>query len=100
MTSDTSSSYTPGGKAPDWSKLPPDTAQSLRQYIEGGYHPGGFLQAVLSNNLAESIKRADKENLASLADIVAFLSTYAPGDCWGSADRFEAWTEKGGLNSA
>lgn len=90
-------SYTPVGQPPDWSLVPEHTAESLRLFIEEGAHPGGFLEAVLSNDLAKSVRLAVDENRPKLADIVTFLLRHVPSEAWGSPDKFQAWIDRDGL---
>ena len=68
---------------------------SLRRYIDLHCPPGGFLHAVLSNDLKEAIARADEQNMGLLPILATWLYNEAPGGCWGSAERVRNW-----LNSA
>ncbi|MBS7703265.1 hypothetical protein [Chelatococcus asaccharovorans] len=70
---------------------------ALRRYIEHGIQPGGFLTAVLSNDLREACARADAMNRHLLFDYVQFLYNEAPGGCWGSPEVVDAWISHGGL---
>lgn len=54
--------------------------------------PGGFLQAVLCNDLAEACRRADPFNSKQLAPIVAFLEQFAIEEAWGSPAKVLTWT--------
>jgi hypothetical protein len=70
----------------------PDRIMSgLLRWIEHGTAPGGFLTAVLNNDLKNAIGNADEECMANLPAIVGYLYNEAPASCWGSKDRFEAW---------
>ena len=42
--------------------IPKNTLAGLKRYVKDRIHPGGFLIAVLENNLTESFGQADKEN--------------------------------------
>ena len=80
--------------------LPPDAApydweDALLGYLEDGITPGGFLTAILENNLTESVIRADVHNLILIPKIVHWLLTQAPRESWGSAEKVEAWVNKG-----
>lgn len=88
--------YTAGHPA-DWSLIPERMIGGLRRYIERGIPPGHFLSALLSNDLKQTLERADEVNTRAIADYVRFLYNYAPVQCWGSRERFEAWIEHGGL---
>lgn len=90
-------SYTPGRSA-DWSLIPRYMIGGLRRYIEHGVAPGHFLTAVLSNDLRGAFERADDVNSAAIGNYLRFLYNYAPTGCWGSADRFNAWCQRGGLS--
>jgi len=68
------------------------------EYITIGTQPGGFLTAVLQNNLERAVDRADDTNVKALATYVSFLYNVAPMDCWGSPERVEYWIANGGLS--
>jgi len=59
--------------------------------LEHGYHPGGFLTAVLCNDLKEACVCADEDSARALRDVVVWLHNYAPPICYGSSDRVEGW---------
>ena len=73
--------------------VPEHTAGALKRYVEDRIPTGGFLYAVLTNNLAEAVLRADLENRRALADIVTFVWHYLPSEAWGSPEKVEAWLE-------
>lgn len=75
----------------DYSSLPEGLRFGMKMYIENHVRTGGFLRAVLSNNLVESFARADENNKAKLFDIVSWVYNEAPGACWGSEATVEAW---------
>lgn len=77
-----------------YDRIPEHCRGKLRAYIEEGYPVGGFLQAVISNNLSGSFARADHINIERLADYVKFFWNDAPGDCWGSPEEYEQWIDK------
>ena len=68
-----------------------ETIDSIRRYADKGIPTGGFLYAVLSNNLAESFGRADLENRLALYEIVQYIYNNIPADSWGSTEKVEAW---------
>lgn len=74
--------------------VPTRTVDSLDLYVKHGCEPGGFLYAVLSNNLSEAVGRADAGNLAALADIVKFVYNELPSEAWGSQNKVNAWLKK------
>ena len=76
-------------------KVPAHTLASLDRYVSQHYQPGGFLIALLSNDLKEACGRADDKNQHALFDIVAYIYNLAPASCWGSASNVAAWLEIG-----
>ncbi len=77
--------------------VPPHLHGGLVRYVLQGITPGGFLVAVLSNNLAESFGRADEASRAGLFNVVSFVYNHIPDMAWGSLDRVREWCERGGL---
>ena len=73
--------------------VPQDMMDALRRYIDHGIPPGDFLQAVLRNDLADAVGRADDDNMEILPAYVAYLWNECPSDCWGSLDKVKAWIE-------
>jgi hypothetical protein len=71
--------------------VPVTLHDGLRNYIAGRRPVGSFLTAVLSNDLAGAVVRADPGNKFALPEIVLFLHNYAPSPCWGSPEAVEAW---------
>lgn len=69
---------------------------SLDRYVNDGIPTGGFLQAVLENNLFEAFGRADADNQRNIKDIVSYIYNEIPAGCWGSKERVENWK---GLNN-
>lgn len=74
-----------------------DILESLSAYAERGRPVGGFLEAVLSNDLLGAIGRADDQSRRELADICTFIHMELPGGSYGSRDRMLAWISRGGL---
>jgi hypothetical protein len=75
--------------------LPEHMRDSMKAYIEGRVPPGGFLTAVLSNNLMDACARADHINIKRLPDYCLFLYNEAPRGCHGSPEKVKAWLKKG-----
>jgi hypothetical protein len=92
-------SYTASGAPPNWDLVPEHLRETLRRYIERGQHPGDFVGCLLSNDLQGTVSRADKKTFDALPDIVSFLHTYLPNECWGSREAVAAWMRKGGLQA-
>jgi hypothetical protein len=67
---------------------------ALERYINQGIMPGGFLTAVLENNLKESFGRADHENAKNLHNIVGYIYNNIPSSAWGSREKIDQWLER------
>lgn len=78
-------------------RLPDHMHASLVEYIERGSAVGGFLEALLSNDLKQTCIRADSDNVEIIGLYVNWLYDNAPAPCWGSAKKFAAWQAAGGL---
>ena len=79
-------------------RLPEYMWGSVERYLSHGISPGGFLTAVLCNDLVEAVSRADDCNVHKLGDWLIFLYNDVPSGCWGTADKFHAWMNRGGMN--
>lgn len=77
--------------------VPRRMMSALVRYILKGEIPGGFLTAVLQNDLFEAIGRADEENRRNLPAFVSFIYNEAPSTCWGSKEHIKQWADTGGL---
>ena len=71
--------------------LPGYMIPSLVSYIMKGVPVGGFLTAVLTNDLKEAVARADDTNAAKIVEYVKFLYNHAPMGCWGSEMHVAEW---------
>jgi len=68
-----------------------DAIVSLRRYADHGVPTGGFLQAVLENDLFGAMCRADESSRANLQEICRYVYNDMPGGCWGSKLHIERW---------
>jgi len=75
--------------------LPFSLRDGMRLYIEGHVETGGFLHAVLSNDLLGACERADDGNQRRLFSIVAWIYNEAPSTCWGSRAKVATWLSRG-----
>jgi hypothetical protein len=82
----------------DYSRLPAHMQDGARGYIERGEEPGGFLTAVLCNDLVAAFSRADADNAAAMAEWARWLWNEAPSQAWGSRAKVDAWIDKHGEN--
>ncbi len=65
----------------------------LCRYAVDGIRPGGFLSAMLENNLSETLRRADFETFAVLRELMTFVHQELPASCWGSPTKVAAWID-------
>lgn len=75
----------------EYGEIPSRTLRAIARYIEERILPGSFLTAVLKNNLADAVGRADEENSRALHAIVRLMYNHVRGDCWGSQEKVTAW---------
>ena len=75
----------------DLCRVPESLHSGLVEYFAARRRPGGFLSAVLQNDLRDAVLRADVENLARIGSLVMFLVNYTPATAWGSEDVFNGW---------
>ena len=78
----------------NYTLLPSGLRGGVQQWIEEGIQPGGFLSAVIENDLRESLGRAYETNRARIFEIVSFFYNEAPSPCWGSVKNARAWADK------
>ena len=76
--------------------VPEHLVSGLALYLIKGIEPGGFMMAVLQNDLMGAFSRADINSRAGLWELVMFLYNDAPRNCYGSREVIEAWMKKGG----
>ena len=74
--------------------IPERTIASLDRYVNHKILPGGFLTAVLSNDLFLAVGRADRENLAALPEIVQYIYNELPTGAWGSEEAVYKFVEE------
>lgn len=64
---------------------------AVEGYYLHGYRPGGFLTALLSNDLMGALGKADDANGARMREWCQFLYNYTPAGSYGSPEKFAAW---------
>jgi hypothetical protein len=75
------------------SHVPEHLREGLVRYFADGILPGGFLQAVLCNDLEGAVHRHCGGGAAYTITVIrAFLIKDAPPDAWGSVTKVLAWT--------
>ncbi len=68
-----------------------ETKQTIDNYVNEGYSPGGFVRAVLENDLKGAVACADLDNRSDLVEIVQYVVSRAPMMCHGNRVRVEEW---------
>lgn len=68
-----------------------ESVETIDRFVEHGIPPGGFIYAVLTNNLKESFMRADTHNREYLFDIVSYCYNEIPAAAWGSVEKYNEW---------
>lgn len=71
--------------------VPTHLLEGLRRYADGRVPTGGFLRAVLENNLKEAVQAADIESQRSLCAVVAYCYNSIPSASWGSPEKVNEW---------
>lgn len=76
---------------PDATKCPEHIQYSIKLFVDHGCRPGGFLTAVLSNDLFGAINNADDDSVENLPHVVAFIHQTVRSDCYGTKEKVLAW---------
>jgi hypothetical protein len=74
-------------------EVPEHLRSALVLYVDQHYRPGGFLEAVLSNDLKGACSGGDELSREALFPIVRWLYNRAPAGCWGSPAKVAEWWE-------
>jgi hypothetical protein len=74
-----------------YDEIPEYTMSALKRYVVDGIHPGGFLMAVLENDLSRAVSAADDQNIKVIPQIACFIYNRVPAHCWGSREKVSAW---------
>ena len=78
----------------DYSMIPQHTRDALRRWVFTACPPGGFLTAMLSNDLMGAVGKADGENIKCIPQIAMFIYNRVPANCQGSVERMGKWREE------
>jgi len=74
--------------------LPVYMRNAVIQYVVFHRLPGEFLQAVLKNDLANAVGRADEANMLMLREWMQLLYNFTPMMCFGSPEKVETWIKE------
>lgn len=75
----------------DESRIPPHIRTSLDDYMDKRWQPGGFVTAVLENDLKGAFGRADHLSMAAMPAIVAYVYWKLPSISQGSPEKVKTW---------
>ena len=75
----------------EYAAIPKDMQEGMTQYVENRTEPGGFLSAVIRNDLLDAACRADKHNLLLIKEYAQWFYNVAPSPCAGSPEKMRAW---------
>ncbi len=73
--------------------IPDFMVNLLERYIHEGKNPGGFLLAVIENDLKKACMFADENNILLLPAYASYLYNEAPSNCWGSPKEVMVWVK-------
>ena len=74
--------------------IPEHMVEAIYNYVELGIPPGGFLTAVLSNDLMGALGKADDQNMVSLPAWGRLLYNHIPGAAYGSVKAVNDWLKE------
>ena len=66
---------------------------AIKRYVENRIEPGGFLTALLSNDLMRTFARADETNGSLIREWVQWMWSDMPPNMVGSQEKVEAWLD-------
>jgi hypothetical protein len=64
---------------------------AIESYYYHKFHPGGFVYALLCNDLVGAVLKADYWNAFEIKQIVLWLVQRMPPAAWGSKEVVDAW---------
>ena len=68
---------------------------SIDRYVNHRIEPGGFVRAVLENDLKGAFGKADAYNRERMFEIVKYCYNEIPATCWGSKEAVDNWLKGG-----
>lgn len=74
---------------------PPRLREGVRRYVDHGLRPGGFLSAVIANDLRDALARIDGQSKPWIQSIVAHVFNVVPPHMRGSRAAIEARVDLG-----
>ena len=74
-----------------WTHITMECQEAIFGYLVYGWEPGGFLTAVMANDLLRAATVADVENVKRLAHVARFVVYALPHGCYGNYDQVKTW---------
>jgi hypothetical protein len=65
--------------------------ESIERYLNSRIIPGGYISALLRNDLVSAIMYADSDSTNSIPDHVLWLYNNIPAEAWGSKEKVDKW---------
>lgn len=75
--------------------IPKPILEGLENYVWYGTPTGGFLHAVLTNDLRGAMSHGDLSSLKSIRSIVQYVYNYLPSGIHGNAEKIAAHIKRG-----
>ena len=73
--------------------LPPKVREAIDNFVWNGIPPGGFVEAVLSNDLMRAMGQADVYSANAIGPICQYVYNAVPSLCHGSRERMKSHIE-------
>lgn len=80
----------------NYQAIPPRTLDTINNYATKGWKPGGFVYAVLANDLSGAFAKADTFNRMAMFEIVCYVHNEVPSCIHGSYEVVRSWLERWG----
>lgn len=74
--------------------VPRHILESLHRYVDHGIRTGGFVEAVLANDLWRALSVADPDSMRALKEIVWCVTSFVPANACGSYENVEDWLSR------
>ena len=74
--------------------LPDHMKEGVINYLEKGIKPGGFLFAMLKNDLFSAVAKADSNNSKLFKHWIIFIYNQFPMDSFGSEEKVIKWMKE------
>ena len=76
-----------------WGNIHLDCQEAIFNYLVYGWEPGGFLTAVMANDLYRAATVSDIANVNNLAYVAKFVVYALPQACYGNYDQIKNWLQ-------